>query len=351
MEPSNALPLYEYQALNGPGFIRILLLHPSNDLKKPLTCDIIQKDRMDILKDPHQEIHYEAVSYAWGQNPVFDKQLTYGNVSQLAITENVDLMLRHLRSATKLRHLWIDAICLNQDDGSEKGVQIPLMGEIFQQAKKVHIWLGEGGEKIPHVFAFFRTLVGPGEDQTIPVLPTTSISPIVVEDFLRRPWFTRRWVMQEVAMSQTAVVHCGEIKIAWPWLAAGMAKLWKRKDDVLRLEESALNALENVDALRKGQSGILSLLWRFSTTQCREPKDRCFALYGLASDLEYTGINEQLTDYTLPWQEVYTHVTKLFLQKHPPPHHEHLGSELIQHLFAFRSIWEHNKSNKSMPSW
>ena len=52
----------------------------------------------------------------------------------------------------------MDAICLNQADNDEKAAQVQLMGEVYIQAKKVQIWLGESDDDISKTFAFFRSL-------------------------------------------------------------------------------------------------------------------------------------------------------------------------------------------------
>lgn len=41
--------------------------------------------------------------------------------------------------------IWIDALCINQDDDEEKGIQVQMMDRIFQEAKRVAVWLGVGG--------------------------------------------------------------------------------------------------------------------------------------------------------------------------------------------------------------
>jgi Heterokaryon incompatibility protein (HET) len=68
-------------------------------------------------------------------------------------------MLRYFRKAHAVGFYWVDAVCLNQADGIEKGAQIstqiPLMGETHRHAKKAEIWLGENDktEKYSHCFA------------------------------------------------------------------------------------------------------------------------------------------------------------------------------------------------------
>jgi hypothetical protein len=72
----------------------------------------------------------------------------------------VNSLLRHLRKETAQHRLWIDAICLNQADNEEKSVQVQLMGEIYSQARKLRIWLGETDSDTPKIFAFLKTIAG-----------------------------------------------------------------------------------------------------------------------------------------------------------------------------------------------
>ncbi|KAH8707140.1 heterokaryon incompatibility, partial [Phaeosphaeriaceae sp. PMI808] len=85
---------------------------------------------------------YEAMSYTWGI-PNFTHHITCDGTTELSITLNVDIMLRHLRKTSKPRYLWVDAICLNQSDENEKAIQIGMMGHIYKEARKVNIWLGD----------------------------------------------------------------------------------------------------------------------------------------------------------------------------------------------------------------
>lgn len=89
---------------------------------------------------------FQAISYATN------------DLSILKITPNVESLLRHLGKSFVARHLWLDAICLNRTNTVEKGSQIPLMGEIYRQAEKVRIWLGDADENTATVFAFLRNV-------------------------------------------------------------------------------------------------------------------------------------------------------------------------------------------------
>jgi hypothetical protein len=73
-------------------------------------------------------------------------------------TANVDVMLRHLRKAYDSRNLWIDALCIDQTDDSEKAKQVACTGAIYKWADKTHVWLGAATDhdEIPAVFAFLK---------------------------------------------------------------------------------------------------------------------------------------------------------------------------------------------------
>jgi hypothetical protein len=214
-------------------------------------------------------------------------------------------MLRHLRKREKQRFLWIDAICINQNDNKEKACQVQLMGEIYQQAENVHVWLGEGNsqDRLLEVFALFRALA------VIEDIPSTSssdswarrrfisvVDPVrlfvsdstlhnAVGRFLSRPWFQRRWILQEVALGHDVVVRCGSYKCTWTWIVGGITALAANNFYGLVSQPQHRIALKQVLGLREGKGRILDLLWNFDSAQCSDSRDRLFALCGMAVDL------------------------------------------------------------------
>jgi hypothetical protein len=125
---------YKYRPLgpdhNGRPEIRVIFLTPSIHVDKILHCRIV---RTGLLGS-----YYCALSYAWGE-PVFTKTLVVDENSFIPITENLDVALRRLRLAS-IRILWVDAVCINQQDVQERAQQIMLMGRVFSQAEKVLVW-------------------------------------------------------------------------------------------------------------------------------------------------------------------------------------------------------------------
>ena len=83
---------------------------------------------------------YEALPYTW--EPVQDQRCIEIDGHCLTVGKNLFAALFHLRDSEKSRWLWIDAICINQAELSERNHQVALMRNIYTYAKRVIVWLG-----------------------------------------------------------------------------------------------------------------------------------------------------------------------------------------------------------------
>ncbi|KAF1954567.1 hypothetical protein CC80DRAFT_550173 [Byssothecium circinans] len=140
-----------YHALHNGDTIRILELHPGQQ-EDPLICSF----RYVSLQ--HLDTDYEALSYVWGKPKLlnWDRETNVSTYETFPITcngherhinANLDRALRQLRYTTKDMFLWVDALCINQDDHTERGHQVALMGSIYKKAKRVIIWINERDER------------------------------------------------------------------------------------------------------------------------------------------------------------------------------------------------------------
>jgi hypothetical protein len=111
--------------------IRLLELLPGN--WTDLLAGILYK------ADTNQR--YMALSYHWGSSEE-SHQMQIDGQSKL-IRLNLERALRTIRQQTKPVILWVDAICINQDDDTEKGHQVTFMYEIFKKAYRVYAYLGD----------------------------------------------------------------------------------------------------------------------------------------------------------------------------------------------------------------
>ncbi|PMD38817.1 heterokaryon incompatibility, partial [Hyaloscypha variabilis F] len=139
---------------------------------------------------------YEALSYAWGSNDQTEKRPC---VSFIPITPNLQSALKRLRQRSTTRVLWVDQLCINQEDVEERSSQVQLMGHIYQKASKTVVWLGEEDEhgRGP-LGAFLQTM---GHDADL-----TTYNWQAFNSFYNRPWFGRLWILQEIAFSKEVVI-------------------------------------------------------------------------------------------------------------------------------------------------
>lgn len=92
---------------------------------------------------------YEAVSHCWGDDKT-SVSIECTDV-KLEIRRNLPAFLKaSFERKHPLCRLWINAICLNQDDDAEKAVQVPQMHVVYKKALKTIVWLGEVGENTEH---------------------------------------------------------------------------------------------------------------------------------------------------------------------------------------------------------
>lgn len=122
-----------YQQLPlAPGTIRVIDLDRAKDTTAPLNGTL----RVIRLKDCP---NFTALSYVRGNGSTAS---IYCNGCAFTITSNCKEALISLRSVQEDLCIWVDAVCINQEDDAEKDRQIPIMGEIYTWANVVWVWLG-----------------------------------------------------------------------------------------------------------------------------------------------------------------------------------------------------------------
>lgn len=120
-------------------YIRVLDLHrDTKDPSEPLRGTL-------RVVDLRQCPRFAALSYVWGEYSEIPNTIRCGS-HEFPITKNCDDALRSLRGFYGPITIWVDAICINQQDEEEKTNQIHLMEEIYTWAHTVYAWLGEGSQ-------------------------------------------------------------------------------------------------------------------------------------------------------------------------------------------------------------
>ena len=177
---------YCYSQLSLPtGVIRLLRLLPSERDVESMQGELFEYRLRNSDKPSHP---YEALSYVWGDDEK-PQSISIGNLN-LDITQNLYTALLHLRDHDCSRILWVDAICINQEDNNEKGQQVQSMAKIYAKASRVIVWLGEAAVDSDQALEVIRKAAE--EQSTNSAINETNQQTILT--LLKRPWFQRIWV-------------------------------------------------------------------------------------------------------------------------------------------------------------
>ncbi|KAI8947025.1 heterokaryon incompatibility protein-domain-containing protein [Xylaria longipes] len=335
--------LYKYSLINSTQ-IRLLYLNPARRYEDDIFVELVPIEDENTGSEDASQQAYEALSYHWGPGPADKPIYVYGlrsNIKvdmadflslrrivpdyakgqRLYVRPNLDKALRNLRDKTTTVVLWVDAICINQpDEKIEKPAQIAKMKHIYNKASNVCIWLGDGkGESDKDrskdfyaAMAFSRTILDLGRfEELLHESHTKKWSDLL--DLMRCSWFSRRWVIQELALAREATVHCGTECVSWQDFADAIGLFVLNFDKIRGLfarsrdenvfrnftkfnELEPLGAKVLVDAItntfRKSVDGTVfepvfnleTLVSSLASFESSDPRDSIFALLNIASE-------------------------------------------------------------------
>ena len=314
---SSKIP-YQYSPLSEERKeIRLMTLHEGDfgaDIKVSLHTVPFTPDKPPV---------YKAFSYVWGSldNPI-TIQLGLGTLS---ITQNLAEALPYLRYEDRPRVLWIDAICVNQQDAKERGLQVKRMVDLYRLAERVVVWLGparfESGPGIrildqlasqieidwmsdwPEVMKPASQKAEPHWSDMSKALPYDHEEFLAINEILSRPWFDRLWVQQEIRLANRAAIFmCGVHFIDWQSLRKAIkclfVKSWSSKTDL----RERLDLVQSL-TVSYVKISIQDLLQSTRRCKCSDARDR---VYAILSFLDKSSIPEILEpDYTKTTGEVY----------------------------------------------
>lgn len=116
--------------------MRLLHLHPDTH-DQVIRCNLHHVSL-------HEQPYYETLSYCWGSSE--DKPIIQLNGNDFHVTQNLYAALQRIRHPQQERTLWIDALCINQDDVAERETQVLIMRHIYSKTACGMIWLGDEPE-------------------------------------------------------------------------------------------------------------------------------------------------------------------------------------------------------------
>ena len=350
--------------------------------------------------------NYRALSYTWGSPVLPDDQddnedlealikvaqqisledseepMVFCNGYAMIVTSNLHDALYQLADYTDVGHIWCDALCIKQADSKEKSVCIPIMGDIFSSATTVIIWLGNDTKYLEDfqwlhdtdsmIEEAFDALdksrwdceqislsggTGSGQDK-IEMLRRW-IAYRLFYDRLR--FFTRSWILQEVALAREIWVHCGSKELFWDGMAAlaillrltgspvafgevdeegvqhfapapppgdKMARIsWLRNQCAAGSPENGapdkiLKDNRDFDGITTPRQCLYSylkhLLKSVRMFDSTDPHDKIFSVLGMVKRYLPPGVSMPIdADYSMPVEELYAAITFKIVQELP----------------------------------
>jgi hypothetical protein len=265
--------------------------------------------------------------------------------------------------------MWIDALCINQDDPAERSEQVKLMADIYRQGGKTLVWIGEApAQYAPEAFDRIADFAGitqrlklkalrAGRQElpatleirnghTIQQIMTDPSFPSVLDILITPSYFSRLWTLQEIALPSVGktTVYCGVYFV--PWSVFRDAIVFLDNCDVIfetsgEWKQNLFNLAHQVylqDSLQQGSVILLQCIAAAFRRLVTEPRDRVFCLLGMVnvntrlklSDLSYSTSLGRIFQATT--ESMITEFANL--------------SYLVYHTFVIDSVKE-----PDIPSW
>ncbi|KAJ9668076.1 hypothetical protein H2201_001882 [Coniosporium apollinis] len=324
-------PSFEYLPLDpGKREIRLVKVLPfdqgqTTDGVNPVSCTLHH-----VSLDDGPE--YVALSYSWG-DPHDIVPILVDGCSFLA-TQNLEAALRQFRDDGQhtSRPLWIDAICINQKDDAEKSSQVQCMRTIYHDAVYVVSWLGIAAAGTGATIKELKELRDEGCDIQAADRADVPTLEFYLERFLglfrplfdlfERDYWSRVWVLQEVAVARDVRIQCGPLIATLEELAIGLSLLVSYDQRTFTHSPNIQRKMTRFFTVQHGRrrfqsKDVISLQGLLYDSSCfglslaTDPRDKVYALLGLVKNSDGLGIKP---DYSLSTEELYIRTGKAMIE-------------------------------------
>lgn len=303
---------------------RLLTIH-GGQYEDDIKVDLEVVDLNDQLPDRPT---YDAMSYVWGSPELSNTVYVGKEKKTVKITANLDEAIRYMRYPDRPRTMWIDGLCIDQQNIEEQGRQVAYMCHIFWGATRVVVWLGKAADdsdRAMDTLQHVSSRTPSGEKSAIegtavlgtrqsgefaPALPLDDAEHLSIMALLQRPWFERIWVRQEVAKAgEESLVVCGTKTLSWMAVQRAMESLNNARALTVGPHHSEEYRDRFESARHLVQCGVFvltGLRYALRGTKCTDPRDRVYSLLGLLDERHYLDVI--VPDYSKPVSEVYLSV-------------------------------------------
>jgi hypothetical protein len=347
-----------------------------------LRCEAYQACLEDLTTDGQPL--FAAASYFCG-NPALTRRIICGRYA-IDIPQNAYDALVHLRFKNRPRLIWIDCLCINQNDVREKSHQVGILHKIYAQAHVVswlklshdadlqdassflslfaRLWIDEvrgnelcqSADKLgENVVLRLKSHLKSQSEAPPHRYPLQNITSIFTADY-----FERVWTAQEIILGKTNVCQVGDelFSLATLVAASHVLRAFGRENgepttinpecskfDIKKIDHVCHSylesALQNAWLDSNHRSHDAAIVAALNRGNCLDPKDY---IYGVASLFEQSGGYE--VNYTLSEAEVFADFTVHCLEKE-----SQALDVLDQDRSTMESILAHRDLRSDLPSW
>ncbi|KAF4968802.1 hypothetical protein FSARC_3829 [Fusarium sarcochroum] len=354
---------YEYNSLLPPGQIRLLTIIPDDGIAVSTKLHIVKLDDNPV---------YRCLSYTWsgpdgdGTSEIWTKPTESVLIDglEMPIRRNLHNALIALRQSGTLGPIWIDALCINQEDIEERNIQVSQMARIYKDAEEVVVWLGheeaytrEAVANMERVYVSRQDLLSDDFvriiDDAFTACHFTDLDMVGIARFFSEyAWFGRTWTLQEMWLARNMRFICGRISASLDVILAGSSVAHTCYVFCSIYEDIKATAghtwLTNfiydlMAKLKDGDGNVDPVSIGFEASYHRErhatdPRDKVYGLLAI-SDTNNDRIGSIVADYSKSVQEVFSTAAAHCLLD--LPHWKGLGS-----------IGDRNEYNiQGLPSW
>lgn len=330
--------------------MRLLEIHPADNDDEPLTGNLAP---VEFGEKPQ----YEALSYMWGDSAAL-RPISI-NRQTIFVRKNLFDALLYLRNQRRKLRIWIDALCINQEDIAERNRQLRIMHHIYSRARTVIVWLGESYSQYNDMIKGLRTrqneicadttmdsLESQSQDRTTSFEIIDEREREMVGKLYNDGYWRRVWIIQEIGRADCVEVCFGRSDpMRWDLFVHLIAMHTVGDDGPIRLHQLR-------ERRHDGSHTFKQLLKDHRQSECEEPRDKVYGLVGLAIDAQRFPMDysKSLIDV---WTDVmhFTHVKGLLPETEIIP----FGS-LVKHILMgklctpFQQVRQQYRTNCELDS-
>ena len=296
---------------------------------------------------------YTALSYEWGcpqrEEYTSDRIQRQQNCPALLVDglktdlrSNLIPLLQLLRSQISGNQIavWVDSICINQRDNTEKGSQGAMIGEIFAAAREVVIDFNDTKATAKLGIQYLRNFAAVANARNS---QDDNLRPKVLEviktiehdsgwealfDVFNNTLWRRMWIVQEIVLASKPLFWTPAISFDFRAIAGflrvepvirELLQSMKNKQYHRFADDPGLMAVKNIawtrlELINGKRVSLPVLFWRFHNNQCFLTQEKLFSLLTMCDPQNAPG--SELIDYNCSASQSYRRFVKWYIDKY-----------------------------------